>query len=263
MAQALAAANRGLALDPSLPEAMETLIAYDLFYRWDLEGAKARLDSALARHPDYPELHNLLATWHRFRGELDVALDLKIQNAERDPLTPRYTYQLASSLYFAHRCEEAEAVYRGLPAEIRSAFGTVRLYRSLACQGKHDEAAAALREAALLAGDTLHARMLEPQLTPEARAQGVEAIFRDRLEHELARRREAWSPPELVMLQYAELQNADSTLMWLDSMYVERSMMLYVVPFDPLNDFLRDDPRFQAFVERLPWLRPAAGAEGR
>jgi hypothetical protein len=56
------------------------------------------------------------------------------------------------------------------------------------------------------------------------------------------------------MVQYAELGNHDSTLVWLDSMYVERAMMLHVVPFDPLMDFLRDDPRFQTFLRRLPWI---------
>jgi hypothetical protein len=56
------------------------------------------------------------------------------------------------------------------------------------------------------------------------------------------------------MVSYAELGNRDSTLIWLDSMYVERAMMLYAVPVDPLMDFLRDDPRFEAFLGRLPWL---------
>lgn len=263
MSQAVAAASRALALDPELPEALETLIAYDLFDNWDLDAAKERLDSAIARYPGYPEFYNLLATWHRFRGELDLSLDLKEENADRDPLTPRYAFQIASSLYFAHRCAEAEAVYRRLPVEIRSAQGNVRLYRSLACEGKRDEAAAALREAALEAGDTSGARALAPPLSPAARDSAVQAVFRARLERELARRRAGWSPPEDVMLQYAELQNADSTLLWLDSMYAERSMMLYVVPFDPLNDFLRDDPRFQAFLDRLPWLTRASGGSAQ
>jgi DNA-binding SARP family transcriptional activator len=255
MLQAEAAASRALALDPNLPDAIETLIAYDMFFRWDLAGAGERLDSALARYPGYGELLNLRATWHRFRGELDISLDLKELNAQQNPLSPIYAYQIASSLYLAHRCEEAESVYRRLPVEIRAVRGNVHLYRSLACQGKEDEAAAALRDAQLQSGDTAGARLLAPPLTSEQRARAVEAIFRKRLELELEKRRLAWTPPEEVMLLYAELQNADSTLMWLDSMYVERSMMLYIVPFDPLNDFLRDDPRFQAFLERLPWLR--------
>jgi tetratricopeptide (TPR) repeat protein len=255
MPRALAAAKRALALDPELPDAAETLIAYDLFYRWDLRSARQRLDSAIARYPDHPEFHNLLATWYRFSGELATSLEIKQQNVERDPLSPRYAYQIAESFYYAHRCAEAENAYRRLPGEIRATRGSVRLYTSLTCQGKYDEAAVALREAALQAGDTLSARMLEPPLAPENRALAVESVFRRRLGQELARRREEWSPPERVMLQYAQMQNADSTLVWLDSMYAERSMMLYVVPFDPLNDFMRDDPRFQAFVDRLIRLR--------
>jgi DNA-binding SARP family transcriptional activator len=254
MAKALAAAQRALALDSTLADARLTLIAYDLFWRWDLESAKRGLDAAIERYPGHSEFYNLLGTWYRFKGDMAASLEVKEANRERDPLAEKYAYQVASSLYWAHRCEEAALVYRRLPAELRSARGNVKLYQSLRCEGKEDEAAAALRDAMIVAGDTALARQLEPPLSPERRAAAVEAVFRKRLAQEFAKRRERWSPAHWIMLQYGEMQNADSTLIWLDSMLVERATLLHVVPTDPLNDFMRDDPRFQAFLRRLPWL---------
>jgi DNA-binding SARP family transcriptional activator len=254
MTKALAAAQRALALDSTLADARLTLIAYDLFWRWDLDAAKRGLDAAIERYPGHSEFYNLLGTWYRFAGDMAASVAVKQENRERDPLSEKYAYQVASSLYWAHRCEEAALVYRRLPAEIRTAHGNVKLYQSLRCEGKEDEAAAALRDAMLVAGDTAMARQLEPPLSPERRAAAVEAVFRKRLAQEFAKRRDRWSPAHWIMLQYGEMKNADSTLIWLDSMYAERATLLHVVPFDPLNDFMRDDPRFQAFLRRLPWL---------
>jgi adenylate cyclase len=255
MPRALEAAKRALALDSTLAEPLETLIAYDMWGRWDMEGAKRRIDAAIARFPAHAEFYNLLGTWHRFHGDFDASFDVKVENNARDPLSTRYAYQIAASLYWAHRCSEGVTAYRRLPAELRAARDNLMLYRLFRCQGKEAEAAEAMRAAMIQQGDSALARRLEGPLTPAQRKRAVQAGFRKELERQLARRKSGWSAPEKIMLQYAEMQNADSTLAWLDSMYVDRSMMIMVVPTDPLNDFLRDDPRFQAYLERLTWSR--------
>jgi tetratricopeptide (TPR) repeat protein len=260
--RAVAAANRALALDSTLVEAQRTLIANAMFGRWDLADAKRRLDAALTRYPDDPELNNLLATWHRWRGEHDAAIRLKRNAVAIDPLSPRYAHQIGSSLYFAHRCAEAVDVFRRIPEEQRKQLNqSLMFYRSLNCLGRRNEAAVALRESLLAAGDSSLAKTLDPPLSPARRDAAMRAIFRTRLNQDLERRRERWRPSTARMVLYAELGNRDSTLMWLDSMYVERALMLYVVPFDPLMDFIRDDPRFDAFLRRLPWI--ADSARGR
>jgi DNA-binding SARP family transcriptional activator len=256
---ALAAARRALSLDSTLAEAHEVMAAFEMFGRWDLPAAKRRLDVALALHPEDPELNNLLGDWHRWRADFIESAELKREAHSLEPLSPRYAIQSAWSLYLAHRCDEAVVSYRRLPVEVRAAARvSTGLYRSLACLGRADEAATALRESLLESGDTALARRLDPPLTAASRDAAVETVFRTRLARLLERRHREWVPPEKIMLQYAELQDADSTLAWLDSMYVERSMMLNIVPFDPLNDFIRDDPRFRAFLRRLPWRDGAA-----
>jgi DNA-binding SARP family transcriptional activator len=254
--RAVAAANRALALDSSLVEAQTTLISNAMFGRWDLPDAKRRLDLALVRYPNDPELTNLLATWHRWRGEVDEAVRLKQKAHAIDPLSPRLANQAVSSLYFAHRCREAAEAVRRIAEERREhSFASLHLYRSLKCLGKMDEAAMALRESLIGTGDTALAKLLDPPLPPAKRDSAIHAVFRARLNQYFAERQRRWRPSTVAMVQYAELGNRDSTLVWLDSMYVERAMMLHVVPFDPMMDFLRDDPRFAKFLDRLPWLK--------
>jgi predicted Zn-dependent protease len=253
--RAVAAANRALALDSTLVEAQRTLIANAMFGRWDLDDAKRRLDIALARFPNDPELNNLLATWHRWRGEHDAAIQLKRSAVAIDPLSPRYATQIGSSLYFAHRCAEAVEVFRQIPEEQRRQLNqSLTLYRSLKCLGRRGEAASALRESLLASGDTALAKLFDPPLSADGREAAIRAVFRERLAKNLEQRRHRWRSSAATMVLYAELGNRDSTLIWLDSMYVERALMLHVVPFDPLMDFMRNDPRFSQFVARLPWV---------
>jgi len=255
MPRAVAAANRALALDSSLVEAQMTLIANAMFARWDLPDAKRRLDVALARSPNDPELNNLLATWYRWRGEMDEAVRLKQKALATDPLSPRFANQAVSNLYFAHRCKEAAEASRRIADERRGQSSkNLYLYRSLKCEGKLDDAAAALRESLIATGDTALAKLFDTPLPPAKRDSAIHTAFRARLNRYFADRRRKWRSSAEAMVSYAELGNHDSTLIWLDSMYVERAMMLYVVPVDPLMDFLRDDPRFTAFLARLPWL---------
>ncbi|HEY5020922.1 MAG TPA: BTAD domain-containing putative transcriptional regulator [Gemmatimonadaceae bacterium] len=252
--RAVAAANRALALDSTLVEAQSTLIANAMFGRWDLPDAKRRLDAALARYPNDPELNNLLATWHRWRGEVDVAVRLKQHALAIDPLSPRFANQVGWSMYLAHRCAEAAEVFSRIAEERRAqVHADLTQYLSLRCLGKIDEAAVSMRESLLATGDTALAKLLDPPLPPARRDSALRAVFRARLDRHFAERSRRWLSSADAMVQYAEMGQRDSTLAWLDSMYVERSMMLHVVPFDPMMDFLRDDPRFQKFLLRLPW----------
>ena len=252
--RAVAAANRALALDSTLVEAQSTLIANAMFGRWDLADAKRRLDVALAHYPNDPELNNLLATWHRWRGDVDIAVRLKQHAQAIDPLSPRFANQVGWSLYLAHRCAEAADAFRRIAEDRRGqVYANRTQYLALKCLGKMDEAAVALRESLLGTGDTALAKLLDPPLPAARRDSALHAIFRARLDRYFAERSQRWHSSAEAMLDYAEMGQRDSTLVWLDSMYVERATMLHVVPFDPTMDFLRDDPRFENFLRRLPW----------
>lgn len=258
----LQAARRALAIDQTLKMANETLINAKLWGDWDLPSTKLLLDSALAEHPNDPELLNLLGTWYRWRGEFDKSLALKQSNASNDPLSTVSLFQVVPSLYFDHQCSEAVSAFRRLPQEVRDNTRPTVLLASLLCAGLPDDVARLLRDEALAEDSALVRLFVEP-LTPERSDSVIELVMRRRIDTQLARRREQWLPPERLMVHYAFRRHVDSTLVWLDSMVVDRSMMAYVVPFDPLMDFLRADPRFDAVLQRLTWLPDLAPAQHR
>lgn len=260
--RALAAAHRALAMDSTLTMATEALIGETMWGRWDLPAAKAQLDAALARHPDDFMLLNLLGTWYRWAGEFEKSLALKQANAGADPLSTVSLYQVVPSLYFGHRCAEAVTAYRNLPAEIRGTGRPTVLYASMLCAGMHEDLARALRDEAI-ALDSAHVRLFVEPMTRARTDSVIELVHRRRVDAQLARRKDRWIPPEHVMVNYAFRRHVDSTLVWLDSMIVHRSMMLYVVPFDPLMDFLRADPRFDAVLDRLTWVRTLGASQQR
>lgn len=257
MPRALAAAQQALGMDSSLADALETNAAVSMFGRWDLPEARRRIDAALVLHPDDAELNNLLATWYRWRGDHDSALQLKLRAQALDPLSPRWGIQVAWTYYLAHRCGEAIREYRRLPREqLAEARALSGLYRSLRCAGEPDDAAATLGDVLRQSGDTDLARLFDSPLSAARRDAAMDTVFRVRLSRALAKKRRVWVPPEVAAAQYAERKQADSTLVWLDSMYIERSTLLYTVPFDPLYDFVRNDPRFVAFLQKLSWWQP-------
>jgi tetratricopeptide (TPR) repeat protein len=249
-----AAANRALALDSTLVHAQSTLIAYDLFGAWDLAAAKRRLDASLVMYPDEPRLNELLASWHRSRGELSELVALRRHILKMDPLNGAYAQSLGMNLYFAHRCAEAvETLQRVVEGYRETPYARYNLYRALRCLGQMDEAAAALRASLLASGDTMLARELDPPMPPARRDSALRRVTRAQLGRFMERRARGWATARVAATSYADLGDRDSTLMWLDSMWVERSMTLSTVPFDPTFDLLHGDARFEAFVRRLPW----------
>ncbi len=249
----VAAAARAVALDSTLSAAHASLIAYDLYYRWDLPSARRRLDYALAMHPANAELNNLLAVWYRWAGELDSTVALKRRALALEPLSEVYADQVGWNLFLAHRCEEAAAVFRRLVASTGGGSAYYDLFRALRCLGRADEAVEAFQKALAARGDTALARLFELGMAPGKRDSLLRMVYRVQLDREVAARRVRWSTAETIVRRYADLLMADSTLAWLDSMYVERAVHLHVIPFDPTFDFLRGDPRFEGFLRRLPW----------
>lgn len=248
-----ATALRAEALDSTLVENQYALIAYEMFNNWNLPATRARLDSALARYPDDAELANILAAWQRWNGRLDEAVAMKRRALAIDPTSVFYAEQVAWNLYLSHRCDEAAERYRSeAVAYDAAASAYMALYRALRCVGRDADAIDALQHS-LRVGRNADSTLFSSARTPAAREAARRAYFRAQLERQLVARRQGWLPASWIALGYAELGEADSTMAWLDSMYVERSWGLHTVPFDPTFDFLREDPRFTRFVQMLPW----------
>ena len=253
LARSRAAAERAMALDSTLPGPYTALAAYELSGRWDYQKARQWLDRGLQLNPDDAELTFELSSWYLFQGYLDEGLRWVHRARQLDPLLVWWAREETRVLYYLRRCDEAAQAYKAIALEYKQNPGDdyLYVYRALKCLGRMDEAAAALRQALVAWGDSGLARLLDPPLTAERRDTGLRAIWRARLERFRSQRQQSFASAMTPVMQYAELQIADSTLMWLDSAFVERSFGLRASLVDPLFDFLRDDPRFQEFIVRV------------
>jgi hypothetical protein len=73
-------------------------------------------------------------------------------------------------------------------------------------------------------------------------------------------RRGDFVPSNAFAHAYAELQERDKTLRWLESMRIARDPSIHSVPLNPLFDFLRNDARYQAWEAKLTWRHPGGAA---
>jgi DNA-binding SARP family transcriptional activator len=254
-----AAAHQALALDSTSASAYLALGSMEMFWRWDLPRAGRLIDQGLALEPSDPEGHAIRGTWFRWRGEMDSAVVEARTSCDLDPLGRQWPLRLARQLVLARQYPEAEAIYRGMirddPQEWPPYMGLSDLYRTM---GRMGDAIAVWRAADDAAADSTDAARLPvaPSEAEAARWFADRARYRvDTLERK-ARAGEAVGSTAFAYA-YAALRDTAATLRWFDSMLVKREPALQAVPLDPDFDFLRGDPRYQAWEAKLPWRRGA------
>jgi hypothetical protein len=55
---------------------------------------------------------------------------------------------------------------------------------------------------------------------------------------------------------YAGVGDVEKTIRWFDSMRVGQDPLLWSIQINPSLDFIRNDPRYRAWVAKLPWRHP-------
>jgi DNA-binding winged helix-turn-helix (wHTH) protein/tetratricopeptide (TPR) repeat protein len=106
--QALAAAQKALAIDSDLADAHASL-AVARQNRWDWAGAEAAHRQAIALSPTHAEIHQRYGMYLSFMGRFDEGLAYLKRAHQLDPVSPAIGAELALSLYCARRCDEAIA----------------------------------------------------------------------------------------------------------------------------------------------------------
>ena len=252
------AARRAIALDSSSASAYLVLAGVEMAWRWDLPRAGKLIDEGLALDPSDAEAHIVRAAWFRWRGELDSALAEARTAHAMDPLNAAFSERVARHLYFLRRYAEAEAMYR---RNLRDYPGQ-EVYRGLAAvyraEGRTRDALDVMRTGAEQKGDSAAAARI-PVATSDSQAA---RMLVDRSREKLRELAESARDGGLVSAgdwthAYAGVGDVDETIRWIDSMQVDRDPMLWSIPIDPSLDFVRSDPRYQAWESKLPWRHPA------
>ncbi len=244
--RAIAAAERAVELQPSLPEAHASLGSVAETYEWDWQRAEHEYRTAIRLSPSYATAHHwyamLLARQRRFPealAEIHLAREL-------DPLSPVVTAAVANIHYYAGNYEESIAEARQA-IRLGEQFAPARLQLSLSL-GYAGRPADALRE-------------LEPirRTAPEAAA--VEALVRARAGETAAARaflRQAEAGPGaasrgyVIAAVHALLGDSDEAMTWLFRASEIRSFWpLAYVAVDPAFTSLQNREDFRQLVVSL------------
>ncbi len=249
-AKALTAAEKAVAIDPTLAEAHAALGHVRATYCWDWPGARSEYQTALALNPSYATGHHWYAiTYLAPLGLLDAALAEMEKAEELDPVSVSIKRDISVILYDGRRYEEAAAQGRGA-IELDQGFpGSYwALGQAYEAMSLHAEAVAAFQKSLELSPETPRLLgALGHAYTSWGKRQDAAKIL-EQLE-QFAESNYV-SPFDFAVVHLG-LGTFDTFFEWLELAYRSRCYELVSIRVDPKFDPVRNDARFIKMVRRL------------
>ena len=261
MRRAREAADRALASDPTVAEALAARACVRACYDWDWNAAEREFRHAGRVAPMYGTAHQWFAM-HCLtpQARFEEALEQLGLAYEIDPLSPAVRASRGVVHYFAGQSSKAATEYRGV-LETHPEFALARYFHGQALEalGRMDEAVAELEEAARLTSGS-------PEVVAalgHALARGGD---RDRalaqLEGLLARAEHAYVSPVLTAQIHIGLGDSRGALADLARARTSKAADLIWLAVRPVFAPLHGDPEFRSLLDSigLPNTRTAARA---
>ena len=239
--KAKAAALRALELDDSLAEAHAALSCIMDNYEWDWDASEREIERAIALNPGYATAYQWKAEGLITRGRFDEAVEVMNKARELDPLSLFMNARVGMALYCARRYDEAKAILE-TTLEVDPGFAQARYFLSLiyASEDRYEEAIQTLPEESFRAWVAiLHAWNGDID-----RAHAV-------MDDVLSRGSESYDWASVRASFCFALGDIDGCFEWLERAIEEKDPRLQNMMRSPLTDPLRDDPRFNAILEKM------------
>lgn len=248
IAEATTAADRALALDPTLAEAYSSR-GMILSHSSDLKGGIRALRKAIELNPGLAIAHNMLARVLASFERHAEALEAVNTSVRLDPLSTLIRTGVGDAYYFAREYEKSVFHYR-MSIELDPRFDGAHtdLARSLEMLGRFDEARAEYDEGRRLAGGVAGPSFglahLEVASGNEAEARRMLAAL---TEARSTRVVSAWG----IAAVHACLGDVDDAFRWLAAAVEEGATGLILLRVHPRLDAIRNDPRYAPLVRRV------------
>ena len=249
LAQAIAAAERALALDPDLPEAHTSLAFIKMGNDWDLAGAAQEFARALELDPQLAVTRIYYSWLLVLQGDVASAM-VQIRAAqETEPLSPLVNAGAGHTLYLARRYDEAiAACEKSLEIDPNFILGTHVIGMCRALQGRLPEAVDLGERAVSMSGRApFYLGVLGHYHARRGALEQVQAILHELDEIAAAR----YVPPHCRTFIYAGLNDLERAFEWQAKALEDGASPFYYV--SPLIDNLQADPRHIEQMRAMGW----------
>src|SRR5437879_195675 len=245
---ATAAAKKALELDDSLAEAHASLglIATE---ELEIHRGVSELERAIQLNPNYATGHHWLALAFTALGQADPSVRELKRALELDPLSMIINADLSIIYLYARRYDAAEAQARKtLEIDSRSFVEQYYLGAALQLTSRLKEAISEFQKAVELNNDPYSISMLAQAYARNGQTDEARKL----LAHLNEMAKSAEVPDYALATAYTSLGEKERAIEALEHGFAEgNKSYLFLLPGDPFLDDLRDDPRFEALVQKI------------
>jgi tetratricopeptide (TPR) repeat protein len=239
--------QKALAMDPQSGRAYAVLAEIEMFYDWDFTAAYQHMETALEMSPGDAFILTRAARQISLIGRLDEAIDLHGQSIALDPVIGRGHYYLGRALHYAHRLEEAaDSLRMALFLNPDSDMARYFLGLVLLAQGDAPGALVEIEQMKSTAvtgyyrliGTAVVQHALGNVAASDAALAEVIETFGD-------------GGPYQIAQAYAFRGEIDNAFDRLEHGYAIHDPGMAQMLLDPLLANLRDDPRWEPFLDKM------------
>jgi len=243
------AAEKALQIDDTLAEGYIALALIKYSYDWNWLDAEIDFNWAIGLNPNYASAYQYYGTLLANLGRFDEAMAKFEKARELDPSSLPIKASIATLFYYTRQYDEAIRVWR----EIQKADPSIHwvsYYLGLAYlqKGSANKALKAFEDAARKpGGSTLGSVGRACVYAATGKREKAEAELQALVE----RSKQAYVPFYYMATISAALGDKDQAFEYLAMSYAERDAEKLFLKFDPQMDPLRDDPRFDDWLEKM------------
>jgi serine/threonine-protein kinase len=249
-------ARKALDLSADEPQALGALGMLQLYSDWDFEGARAKLERAVALNPHESLLRHGWADYLMVTGRYDESLEQTRLGRSYDPMSPLVAMIETFHAMAARRFEDVIVDGRRallitpptsqFAVSLHSAVGD-----ALWQQKKYDEA---VEELKLSAGADNQAWRVFEDTYRRSGPQAALTAYSSHVAAALVKR--GGGAPVSVAAAFAQAGDRDRAIEWLERGYAAHEPTMLHVPATIAFEPLRDDARFQALLRRIGLRMP-------
>jgi TolB-like protein/DNA-binding winged helix-turn-helix (wHTH) protein/Tfp pilus assembly protein PilF len=249
ISKARAAAEKALSIDDSLAEVHTSLGAILFLYDWKWAAAENEFIRSLELNPGLVNTRLIYSNFLVVMGRQEEAFSQVARARQLDPLSQATNSAIAQVLYFTGRYDEAIEQFKKT-LELYPEAETIHLGLSTSYQqkGMFDQAADEFLKSKTYEG--LRPETITALRQEYARA-GIKGLWQMEIQTAASRLKTQYVHPFNFALCYANLENRDMTIQWLERAFEERYLDIVYLNVEPRFQFLRDDPRFRNLLARV------------